>query len=37
VKRFQHVHDYFPKALDCGLFLFGLEILLAHTRWRRVP
>jgi Ca-activated chloride channel family protein len=37
VKRFQHVHEYFPKALDCGLFLFGLEILLAHTRWRRVP
>ena len=37
VKRFQHVHDYFRKALDCGLFLLGLEILLAHTRWRRVP
>jgi Ca-activated chloride channel family protein len=37
VKRFQHVREYFPKALDCGLFFFGLEILLAHTLWRRTP
>ena len=37
VKRFQHVREYFPRALDAGLLFFGLEILLAHTRWRRVP
>jgi Ca-activated chloride channel family protein len=37
VKRFQHVHEYFPPVLEVGLFFFGLEILLAHTRWRRVP
>jgi Ca-activated chloride channel family protein len=37
VKKFEHVRDYFPRVLDCGLLFFGLEILLAHTRWRRVP
>jgi Ca-activated chloride channel family protein len=37
VKHFQEVHDYFPRPLEAGLFFFGLEIVLAHTRWRRVP
>jgi Ca-activated chloride channel family protein len=37
VKHFETVKDYFPRALDAGLLLFGLEILMAHTRWRRVP
>jgi Ca-activated chloride channel family protein len=37
VKRFQHVKEYFPRALELSLFFFGLEILLAHTLWRRVP
>jgi Ca-activated chloride channel family protein len=37
VKHFEHVKDYFSYALYPGLLLFGLEIILAHTRWRRVP
>jgi Ca-activated chloride channel family protein len=37
VRRFEHTQDFFRYPLRCGLFLFGLEILLAHTRWRRVP
>lgn len=37
VKHFQHVREFFTWALYPGLFLFGLEIVLAHTRWRRVP
>jgi Ca-activated chloride channel family protein len=37
VKRFEHVRDYFRYPLRGGLLFFGLEILLAHTRWRRVP
>jgi Ca-activated chloride channel family protein len=37
VKRFEHVQDYFKYPLRGGLLFFGLEILLAHTRWRRVP
>ena len=37
VKHFEHVQDYFSWALYPGLFLFGFEIFLAHTRWRRVP
>jgi len=37
VKRFQHVKEYFAWALYPGLLCLGLEIFLAHTRWRRVP
>jgi Ca-activated chloride channel family protein len=37
VKHFEHVRDFFTYALYPGLLLFGLEIILAHTRWRRVP
>ena len=37
VKHFYHVKEYFPWALYPGLLLLGLEIFLAHTRWRRVP
>jgi Ca-activated chloride channel family protein len=36
-KHFEHVREYFPWALDAGLAFLGLEIVLAHTRWRRVP
>jgi Ca-activated chloride channel family protein len=37
VKHFQHVKEYFTWALYPGLLFLGLEIVLAHTRWRRVP
>jgi Ca-activated chloride channel family protein len=37
VKHFQHVKEYFIWALYPGLLFLGLEIVLAHTRWRRVP
>jgi Ca-activated chloride channel family protein len=37
VKHFQHVKEYFTTALYPGLLFLGLEIALAHTRWRRVP
>jgi Ca-activated chloride channel family protein len=37
VKHFQHVKEYFIWALYPGLLFLGLEIALAHTRWRRVP
>jgi Ca-activated chloride channel family protein len=37
VKHFEHVQEYFMFALVPGLAFLGLEILLAHTRWRRVP
>ena len=37
VKHFQHVKEYFPLAVYAGLLVLGLEIVLAHTRWRRVP
>jgi Ca-activated chloride channel family protein len=37
VKHFEHVREYFSWALFPGLFLLGVEIVLAHTRWRRVP
>jgi len=37
VKHFQHVQEFFAWALYPGLLFFGLEIFLAHTRWRRVP
>jgi Ca-activated chloride channel family protein len=36
-KHFEHVREYFSWALFPGLLVFGVEILLAHTRWRRVP
>jgi Ca-activated chloride channel family protein len=36
-KRFEHVREYFQWALYPGLFFLGLEIVLSHTRWRRVP
>jgi len=36
-KHFQNVKEYFALALYPGLLLFGMEILLAHTRLRRVP
>jgi hypothetical protein len=29
--------EYFTWALDPGLLFLGLEIILAHTRWRRIP
>jgi len=37
VKHFHHVKEYFMWALYPGLLLLGFEIVLAHTRWRRVP
>lgn len=37
VKHFEHVKEYFAWPLYLGLLFFGLEILLAHTRLRRVP
>jgi Ca-activated chloride channel family protein len=37
VKHFHHVKEYFAWALYPGLLFLGLEIVLAHTRWRRVP
>ena len=37
VKHFQHVREYFAWAIYPGLFFLGLEIVLAHTRLRRVP
>jgi len=36
-KHFEHVREYFQWALYPGLFFLGLEIVLSHTRWRRVP
>jgi Ca-activated chloride channel family protein len=36
-KHFEHVHEYFTWAMFPGLMFLGLEIFLAHTRWRRVP
>ena len=37
VKHFQNVQEYFYYALYPGLLLLGLEIVLAHTRFRRLP
>jgi Ca-activated chloride channel family protein len=37
VKHFQHVKEYFAWALYPGLLFLGVEIVLAHTRFRRVP
>ena len=36
-KHFEHATEYFPWALYPGLLFLGLEIVLSHTRWRRVP
>lgn len=36
-KHFDHVQECFMWALYPGLLFLGLEICLAHTRWRRVP
>jgi Ca-activated chloride channel family protein len=36
-KHFEHVREYFPWALYPGLLFLGLEIVLSHTRWRRLP
>jgi len=36
-KQFHHVKEYFMWAIYPGLLFLGLEIILAHTRWRRVP
>ncbi len=37
VKHFHHVKEYFAWALYPGLLFLGIEIALAHTRFRRVP
>lgn len=37
VKHFHHVKEYFMWALYPGFLLLGFEIVLANTRWRRVP
>jgi Ca-activated chloride channel family protein len=37
VKHFHHVKEYFFYALYPGLLILGLELALAHTRFRRVP
>jgi Ca-activated chloride channel family protein len=37
VRHFQHVQEFFMWALYAALLFLGLEICLAHTRWRRVP
>jgi Ca-activated chloride channel family protein len=36
-KHFDHVREFFQYALYPGLFFLGLEIVLSHTRFRRVP
>jgi Ca-activated chloride channel family protein len=36
-KKFEHTREFFQWALYPGLFFLGLEIVLAHTRLRRVP
>jgi Ca-activated chloride channel family protein len=37
IKHFHHVKEYFAWALYPGLLFLGVEIALAHTRFRRVP
>jgi Ca-activated chloride channel family protein len=37
VKHFEHVKEYFTWALYPGILVFGLEVLLSHTWWRRAP
>jgi Ca-activated chloride channel family protein len=36
-KHFEHARDFFQFALYPGLFFLGLEIVLSHTRLRRLP
>ena len=36
-KHFEHARDFFQWALYPGLFFLGLEIVLSHTRLRRLP
>jgi Ca-activated chloride channel family protein len=36
-KRFEHVKEFFALALYPGLLFLGAELVLAHTRFRRVP
>jgi len=36
-KHFEHAREFFQWALYPGLFFLGLEIVLAHTRLRRIP
>jgi len=37
LKKFEHYDELFAWALVPGLLLIGLEVLLAQTRYRRVP
>ncbi len=37
VKKYVHIEELFPWAVVPGLFFLLLEILLAHTLWRRLP
>ncbi len=37
IKHFHHVKEYFVYALYPGLLFLGVEIALAHTRFRRLP
>lgn len=37
VKKYVRIEELFPWAVVPGLFLLLLEILLAHTAWRRLP
>ena len=36
-KHFEHARDFFQFALYPGLFFLGLQIVLSHTRLRRLP
>ena len=36
-KHFEHAREFFQYALYPGLFFLGLQIVLSHTRFRRVP
>jgi Ca-activated chloride channel homolog len=36
-KHFEHAREFFQWALYPGLFFLGLEIVLSHTRLRRIP
>lgn len=36
-KTYRHVKELFAWALWPGLLFLGLEVVLAHTRWRRLP
>jgi Ca-activated chloride channel family protein len=36
-KTYQHFTEYFPWCLDLALVFFAVEVVLANTRFRRVP